>query len=708
METAHPIKLSLPDTPRRGGWRRFSVELGGFVRFLPFAREAALDRLHRTGAKAFVRDLPLLARLGFSYYRGMRAGSAAELGHVPAPTDPYESWLAVNQWTPGAQRELVHRLAHCAGKLPTISVLIPALENQRLDSSIESVLQQVNENWELYIAGPDALQTWTARDRRIKIAPTIDLALESVAGDFLLLMQPTDRLSPDALAELALYTAENPRADIVYSDNDLIDDTGRRHSPEFKPDWSPEFSRSGNYSDGLFLVRRELAGLKPEIAAERSRKVGHIPQVLYHRRSAVDPAKTSLAEPYFNPHLCPADGGFRIHPRRWPRAPVRPFRVCAFSHALNLTGAPLCQFELTEALVQRGVIESVAACASDGALREWYERAGIPVHDVARYSVASGLLPSQKRDAALAEFGRLMRDQWKIDLLFANTLDSVFAVEAASRAGIPIVWSVHESAGPWFYCNLFGSELLDCFAKPYRVVFCCDATRRIYAAWDSAHNFMTLRNAIDAPRLCSAASGWSRQLARQSLDIQDDQVALLMVGTICSRKGQLDLVRTLHRLPPEVAKRVRCFLVGERVGQYSGDVARAIGRCGKDWTGRISLLPETQDVARFYRAADVFVCCSRVESYPRVTQEAMALGLPVITTPVYGLAEQIQDGVNGLHHQPGNLDELAQAITKLVSDDDLRKRMSDASPTVLASRGDFDSVVQGYGQIFREAYLTGF
>jgi len=374
---------------------------------------------------------------------------------------------------------------------------------------------------------------------------------------------------------------------------------------------------------------------------------------------------------------------------------------------LNLTGAPLCQFELAEVLAQRGVIEPLAACASDGPLRAWYERAGIPVQIVNQYPIASGLLPSPERDRALEALGRQMRNQWRIDVLFANTLDSVFAVEAASRAGIPTVWSVHESAGPWFYCNLFGSELLDCFAKPYRVIFCCDATRKIYSAWDTAHNFMTLRNAIDAPRLKTAAAGWSRELARQSLDIKDDQVMLLMVGTICSRKGQLDLVRALRRLEPIIAGRVRCFLVGDPVGQYACDVRRAIGRCGKQWEGRITLLPETEDVAQFYRAADVFVCCSRVESYPRVTQEAMALGLPVITTPVYGLAEQVQDGVNGLHHEPGNLDQLAQAITKLVADDGLRKRMSASAPVVLASHGDFDSVVDGYGQVFQEAYLTG-
>ena len=58
------------------------------------------------------------------------------------------------------------------------------------------------------------------------------------------------------------------------------------------------------------------------------------------------------------------------------------------------------------------------------------------------------------------------------------------------------------------------------------------------------------------------------------------------------------------------------------------------------------MIPETGDTAAYWQAADVFCCTSRVESYPLVILEAMAAGLPIVTTPVHGIAEQVRPGVN--------------------------------------------------------------
>jgi glycosyltransferase involved in cell wall biosynthesis len=103
----------------------------------------------------------------------------------------------------------------------------------------------------------------------------------------------------------------------------------------------------------------------------------------------------------------------------------------------------------------------------------------------------------------------------------------------------------------------------------------------------------------------------------------------------------------------------------------------------------------------------LFVCSSRIECYPRVTQEAMAFGLPLITTPVYGLAEQVRDGSCGVHYRPGSVDALAEAIVKLATDDEMRRRMAEDAPLVLAGLGGFERTVEQFGEILREAYLAG-
>jgi glycosyltransferase involved in cell wall biosynthesis len=218
---------------------------------------------------------------------------------------------------------------------------------------------------------------------------------------------------------------------------------------------------------------------------------------------------------------------------------------------------------------------------------------------------------------------------------------------------------------------------------------------------------MTIRNPLDLSRLAADAAAWSRGSARQSLGVEENELVLLCVGTICPRKGQMDLVRAIAALPAPLRNRVRCFLVGSKSEPHGAEVAAKIKSIGGDLPARINLVGETPDVARYYKAADLFICTSRIECYPRVTQEAMAFGLPIITTPVFGLAEQVPDGTCGLVYSPTDVNGLAAAIIKLAGDDALRQRMAAIAPKMLESLGNFQWTADQFAQVFREAYLTG-
>ena len=181
---------------------------------------------------------------------------------------------------------------------------------------------------------------------------------------------------------------------------------------------------------------------------------------------------------------------------------------------------------------------------------------------------------------------------------------------------------------------------------------------------------------------------------------------ILLPGTVCERKGQIDLIEALS-LIGEHASKIRCFIVGDRAGEYS-DRLRAAHKSLPNLTrGRIHVVPEMPDIARYYSAADIFVCTSRIESFPRVILEAMASGLPIITTPVYGIREQVQENVNALFYKPGDARELADRITSLLVDPGLRQRLAGNSKTVLEGLQDFDTMLLAYGRVFREAWLSG-
>jgi glycosyltransferase involved in cell wall biosynthesis len=106
------------------------------------------------------------------------------------------------------------------------------------------------------------------------------------------------------------------------------------------------------------------------------------------------------------------------------------------------------------------------------------------------------------------------------------------------------------------------------------------------------------------------------------------------------------------------------------------------------------------------RAADVFVCTSRIECFPRVNLEAMHLGLPLITTPVFGVPEQVFDGVNGLYYKVGDATQLAGHIQKLVSDVPLRLEMAANSSQIAKVLPSDIDVADSYARMLYVAFLA--
>ncbi len=425
-------------------------------------------------------------------------------------------------------------------------------------------------------------------------------------------------------------------------------------------------------------------------------------------RSAYRRKYSQKVDSFYSPHLSLDNEQFQIQARRFFRGEVAPLKVLMCSNALNLTGAPNTQYEIAINLAAQGQIKPIVFAVNDGPLRYCYEEQGIEViiheHPLARgYSIEAyerGIEDLQK------EISR-----HDIDVIYANTLESFFSVDCASKMNIPCVWNVHESE-PWqtYFSRRYGLQIakraLECFSIPYQIIFGSDATRDQYLALNSRHNFTVIHSVLDLNRLAQAASKWQRKEARQSLGVKELEIVILLLGTVCERKGQQELVHAISHLPIECHSRVQYFIVGDRPNEYSYKLHAMVAALPQDLKSRVTLVPETLETAKYYKAADIFVCTSRIECYPRVTLEAMAYGLPIVTTPVFGIKEQVQNGVNGIFYPPGSPQELRDAILSLLQDDALRASMAENSSYVLAGTTTFKEMLQTYCQIFREAYFS--
>ena len=138
------------------------------------------------------------------------------------------------------------------------------------------------------------------RGENLGISGNTNAALEMAEGDFVVLADHDDRLTPNALFECAKKLNENRTCDVLYSDEDKLDmDGDELFDPHFKPDFNPDLLTSVNYICHLFVVKKELidkvGGFRAEYdgaqdydfifrCTENAEKICHIPKVLYHWR----------------------------------------------------------------------------------------------------------------------------------------------------------------------------------------------------------------------------------------------------------------------------------------------------------------------------------------------------------------------------------------------------------------------------------------
>jgi len=122
--------------------------------------------------------------------------------------------------------------------------------------------------------------------------------------------------------------------------------------------------------------------------------------------------------------------------------------------------------------------------------------------------------------------------------------------------------------------------------------------------------------------------------------------------------------------------------------------------------GRVRFLGIRADVADILRASDMFVLSSRVEGNPMSVMEAMAAGLPVVSTAVGGVPELVRAGETGLLVPSEDAAALAQAMQALVDDPVRRQAMGAAARQHAVAHFDIRHTVRGYEQLY-ESLLKG-
>jgi GT2 family glycosyltransferase len=307
--------------------RRLAV----MTRWLRPARLAAAAAIRFARAHGVLRAASLgCAAVRTLGVRGLVRRAAADAGQREEDRR-YQTWRIDHTRTAGDLHRLRAEIEGWRAR-PRISIITPVFNTPAgwLRRCIESVRAQAYPEWELCLCDDGstdrgtiaALETFTG-DPRIRavrspvnggIVQASNAALALATGEFVAFLDHDDELAPDALAEMARRLIGDPALDVVYSDEDKIDDAGRHREPHLKPDWSPELLRSCMYVSHLTVMRRALVqaagSFRPGTegaqdydlmlrVSRRTNRIAHVPAVLYHWRMASGSAANSqLGKPW--------------------------------------------------------------------------------------------------------------------------------------------------------------------------------------------------------------------------------------------------------------------------------------------------------------------------------------------------------------------------------------------------------------------------
>jgi glycosyltransferase involved in cell wall biosynthesis len=180
-------------------------------------------------------------------------------------------------------------------------------------------------------------------------------------------------------------------------------------------------------------------------------------------------------------------------------------------------------------------------------------------------------------------------------------------------------------------------------------------------------NFVHAQNPPDAREI---------EAAKQSLGLTKEQFVVLTVGSVGKNKGSFEILKAV---PKVIAKddSIRFVLLGgeERPGNMAQLTSIVEEEKLAPWvqlTGEM----EREKVPSFLGFADIFLLPSFWEGMPVTIIEAMRSGLPIISTPVAGIPDMIENGVSGLLINPGSPDEIAEAVLLLKQDKELRQKLA--------------------------------
>lgn len=285
----------------------------------------------------------------------------------------------------------------------------------------------------------------------------------------------------------------------------------------------------------------------------------------------------------------------------------------------------------------------------------------------------------------------------------------------------PVVWSLHDMnpfTGGCHYtgnCPAFRGECRECpqlgspgpadLARQMQAIKAAAlATKRLHivaaSQWleraaresrilQSARSFRTIHYGLDTQKLAPI----DKLVARDHLSLPRERTIVVFGAEDIhnARKGLLPLLEALSRL------RGRERVLGVFFGRGSVTASPSLPELRS-----LGFIADPVRQQQLYSAADLLVMPSLQENLGQVGLEAMACGTPVVAFDAGGNADFVRPGVSGLLARPGDADDLAAHMQRLIDDDDLRRRLGAAARAMIEREFSVSTMVEAYRGLYAE------
>jgi glycosyltransferase involved in cell wall biosynthesis len=343
--------------------------------------------------------------------------------------------------------------------------------------------------------------------------------------------------------------------------------------------------------------------------------------------------------------------------------PVTSTPVLLVSPSATAGGAERAFAGLARTLPTTG-FRPTAVLLQAGPLEDWLDQAGCETH----------VLPSH-RTRNLARTARTVRSLHRLArstgaraVVSNMPKGHCFGGMAARAASVPAVFWQHGIPGPSLIERLAG-------AIPARAIACCSHAaahaQRVLTPGRRVHRIYPGVRLPDRGSVQGNGATIKRSLGWEG------NPTVGIVGRLQPWKGQEIFLRAAARLA-EARSDIRFMVVGGAIlgweGSYPDDLRRLAADLGI--ADRVHFAGHQADVHPWYDALDVVVHASFDEPFGLVLVEAMALGKPLVATNLGGPLEIVEDGTSGLLVPPGDPEQLAEAVERILADRGLASSLS--------------------------------